>query len=542
MPWPWIKGDFYGLVYCVNHESKTLVPLSENVLDLTEQGRIYDLVEAIYRSMRAEGVQYALEPIPQSEHSSSSSPVQQIRTPSEILGGRPKEGTCLDLALFFCGVCLGYGLLPVLIVLEDHVFVAIAQNFDLRRWERRNARERSLFDHVLVGEDKAEDIRELIVSESYLAVECTGIACSLVMNPAFPEGIGREPDGAMSFGRATDAGREHFEEPGEPHSESGGRRRFVSAIDYGTAYRFLHIDPLSDEDESGRPFPHQAANASSPDDNPLPYLLNRSEQETELKKALLGHRALAPHRPLVCLIHGDVLECHEEFMNRLYEVSLPKFLAFWYPQRVREEAILRVTMEPSVERLGGEDWEQVLWSDLALGATDNRDTPRDAVINLISRRKLAVMIEAPLFSEKLSGMPLDRLDRFFEFWNRWQNTSEDLLIIVCLNLKYQPLYEGGWRNLWRGSLNDKLRRYVDELDFGRFPNVHGVCLPRLEAVSQTDAATAVRHARRSRGRGPTERDVIRAYNKRALQDHKGRIPMFHLLGELLPSDNNPHAN
>src|SRR5262245_29620774 len=45
---------------------------------------------------------------------------------------------------------------------------------------------------------------------------------------------------------------------------------------------------------------------------PLPYLCDRSEQEEELRAALLHHRRDKPQRPMVCLIHGNENEAHTE--------------------------------------------------------------------------------------------------------------------------------------------------------------------------------------------------------------------------------------
>lgn len=526
MPWKWIKGDYYGLVYFVTRESKSFVPLNINVLDLIQQDQINQVVEEIYEFLRTQGLQYALEPVPSSVDSSRASPLQHIRKPAEIIGSNPKEGTCLDLALFFCGVCLGYDLLPVLILLEEHAVVAVSSKFDLRRWERRRSKERFLFDDVLVKENQVEDLKNLLASGSYLTIECTGFARCQSLHPTFPEGFGRESNGDMSFRRAINAGLEHFRGTDEISINRSGKRKFLQAIDYGTSYRFLGIDPLSDVDE-GRPSRHKTPSGPSPELelelDPLPYLLNRNKPEMELRKALLAHRLFARQRPLVCLIHGDEFECHEDFINRIHK-SLPKILGFWDPEKA-EEPILRWPMELSFAQLTDEKWEDVFWGDLAAGITGTRETPRDTIINRISRHKVAVMIEVPVLSEQMKGIPLSRLDLFLQFWNQWQNVSQDLLLIVCLSLKYQKRFEGSWKTGWR-SLNNKLRRYVKELEFAAFENLQGVSL-QLEPITQNDATTAVR--RISNSTGLTERDVIRIYNQPGLSDNDGRISMFHLL-------------
>ncbi|MBD2452358.1 hypothetical protein H6G76_35715 [Nostoc sp. FACHB-152] len=54
----------------------------------------------------------------------------------------------------------------------------------------------------------------------------------------------------------------------------------------------------------------------------LPYLVNRSKQEYELEQKIRQ----APRFPLICIIYGDEFQSHQGFLERIYKVSLPKFL------------------------------------------------------------------------------------------------------------------------------------------------------------------------------------------------------------------------
>jgi hypothetical protein len=64
----------------------------------------------------------------------------------------------------------------------------------------------------------------------------------------------------------------------------------------------------------------------------LPYLLDRSEQEEKLIKAMVKHHREKPQRPFICVIHGDELECHTLYMKRLKIRSLPEILREWYQE------------------------------------------------------------------------------------------------------------------------------------------------------------------------------------------------------------------
>jgi hypothetical protein len=531
MPKKWPKGNYSLLAHLAFRQSSELVALKVNANDFVAQRRLDELVEAIYEAMRAADINYSLEPIPASERDSATAPYQLVRLPEEIMGANKREGTCLDLALFFSGVCLGYGLLPLLIVLGDpegvrdnhHVLVAVSRTLGLRQWKDRPLEEYSLLLKVQIGREHAEDICKLITDEAYVPVECTGFAHGHSFIPTLPEGRWREPDGTMLFENAKRAGLAHFDRLRE--------REFLSAIDYGTILRWFEIDPLADDDASGRTlnrFDAAQFDGRKPEADPLRYIIDRGEQEDALKASILSHRAHAARRPLVCVIHGDEAECHDNFVTRLERVSLPKFVGFWQVRPDAEGLILRKRMELSLGSLTAENWQSVLWGDLAAALTGDRETARASVIDDLSRRKPAVMIDASLLSEELKGVSPEQLDYFFKFWGTLPPLPTDLLLIVCLSLKYQSRFERGWLRPW-SALNDKLRRYVSELDFGAFKGVDGLCLPQLAAVTQKDATTAVQHPLAERY-GLYEDDVIRLYKK--MHDADWCIPMNELIYEL----------
>jgi hypothetical protein len=529
----WSKDNFFGLAHLASRRSSELVALSVNANDLVAQRRHDELVEAIYEAMRAAGINYGLEPAPPRERNSSHAPYQFVRMPEEIMVKNKREGTCLDLALFFSGVCLGYGLLPVLIVLGDpegvkdnrHVVVAVSRNLGLRDWDQREPKEYSLLLKVPVGREAADEVSKLILKEAYVAVECTGVASGESFISTFPEGKWREPDGTMLFESAKRAGVAHFDKP--------QAREFLSAIDYGTVYRYYEIDPLAGSDAGGRTirrFDEEQSGGRTPEADPLRYIIDRGEQEQALKEAVFEQRARAPKRPLVCVIHGDEAECHDNFLTRLRLITLPKIVGFWQRLLPDEVSVQTKTMELSLGGLTDENWERVLWGDFAAAVTNARDATPASVVEQISRCKPTFMIDVPLFSERLQGVSLEQLDYFFRFWGKLPPLPEDLLLIVCLSLKYQDKFERGWRRPW-GALNDKLKRYVRELNFGAFDGVEGVCLPQLKAVTQTDATSAVKHRLAERYR-LFEDDVIRLYRHSSMRDAEGRIPMDELIYQL----------
>src|SRR6185436_15339975 len=94
---PWSKVDRQGLARYISPEVVQWLVVPENRTDLLAQrdGR-YRLVRAIYRAVQHRSIRYAPERYELDEA------VQAIRTAHELLVA-PREGTCLDLALLFCG-------------------------------------------------------------------------------------------------------------------------------------------------------------------------------------------------------------------------------------------------------------------------------------------------------------------------------------------------------------------------------------------------------------------------------------------------------
>ncbi|NEP11794.1 MAG: pentapeptide repeat-containing protein [Symploca sp. SIO2C1] len=230
--WKWSKANEKSLAQFVSDRTKELLPkLSTSSFDLvqTRDGRL-KLVQSIYEQLLNQGIQYAYEKYhPEAE-------TQRIRTPKEVLD-TPGEGTCLDLALLFCGLCFGYELLPLLIVIEGHAFAAVSLNHQRREWNGF-ARERTLFNstELFRGDENHRELQKLIADGAYVAVECTGFAQTRSFTGSKPEAVGRTPQGTLTFERGIAAGREQLENSG---------REFQFAIDIAVAHYNWKIEPAA---------------------------------------------------------------------------------------------------------------------------------------------------------------------------------------------------------------------------------------------------------------------------------------------------------
>ena len=209
MPWPpWSKIALKDLACYVAPDaamSAAALQLPFNRHDLEQQpaGR-RQIVAALYSALatRQPPIQYDLEKLHLDDHA------QIIRTPQQILHS-PGQGTCLDLALLFCGLCLSQELLPLLIMLEGHALMAVSLRHGAREWEAFNRTEKIHFADDAGLCRKVTVLRELVRDGAYLAVECTGFAHNAAQ-------------GLLSFEQAVEAGAQRLQR---------GALRFQAALD-----------------------------------------------------------------------------------------------------------------------------------------------------------------------------------------------------------------------------------------------------------------------------------------------------------------------
>lgn len=243
--WIWSKADHRGLAHFVNEEAAWQVAaldLGINRLDeeVKEGGR-RRIVEVIYDKIRCRQprIDYDLEAF--LRHGDYR---QKIRTPRTILE-TDHRGTCLDLALLFCSLCLKNELLPFLLIVEGHALAAVhlthgrkSQGNDA--WDAFN---RTGFDVVQGGEGEIasrEAVLDWIDRSILLPVECTGFAHSEALPDTCPEGCGRT-GGFLDFEQAVAAGRAQIEKAARP---------FHYAIDIQFLQDELGFEPDAPPDSS----------------------------------------------------------------------------------------------------------------------------------------------------------------------------------------------------------------------------------------------------------------------------------------------------
>jgi hypothetical protein len=236
MSWPpYAKGDEKGLARYVIPAAAARLKLSVNRDDLLAQGAREELLKAMYTSLLEREVRYARELYdPRLEQ-------QLIRDPFAILDGSG-EGTCLDLALLFAGLCLAHELLPLVVVLDGHALVAVSLTRGRRAASAMTRQDGDEEGPWVEGGLLVEGstLRRLVERGDYIAIECTGFAASTAISDKLPEGKGRTLAGRMPFGRARAAGSEQLL----------GGRDFVFAIDIAVLQDLKFLVPFDVSDLS----------------------------------------------------------------------------------------------------------------------------------------------------------------------------------------------------------------------------------------------------------------------------------------------------
>jgi hypothetical protein len=226
--WPkWSRVDDRGLARFVTPQSNRWLPIPISRFDVNnEPDRQLIVAKAIYQALTERNIRYALE-----EYHPSQA-LQAIRTPPEIIEA-PREGTCLDLAALFCGLCLSYELFPIIIVIEEHALAAFSLTHNSRDWNGYRPG-RGLFNSEPLEDPKP--LRELIDNGEFLAVECTGFAHSNALGKAGidkPECFSRA-NGVLTFDQAVNVGRQQLDRQKNP---------FRFALDIAVAHYGWRIDP-----------------------------------------------------------------------------------------------------------------------------------------------------------------------------------------------------------------------------------------------------------------------------------------------------------
>ncbi|MGH9151934.1 MAG: CHAT domain-containing protein [Acidimicrobiales bacterium] len=269
----WRRSVPEDLAIFTTPDARRWLTLGRSSYELTDtpDGRL-DTVRAIYDALSTAGVRH----LPSADAADAAADAVAIASPEQVLRSA-KEGTTLDLAMLFSGLCLGNRLLPVVVLLGDEPLVLVW----LARGQADQApgagAEPGVFAGGLAtGEAAFDRLVQLVDGGSFVAVECSGFAAAPALHAASPAGRGRE-EGILPFDRSRSAGRERL---------ALERDRFTAAVEIAWLQRFGHKVPLLEADE--RPPAAVVRREAKPPPDPFRH---REDELARLEKAMLGESA-----------------------------------------------------------------------------------------------------------------------------------------------------------------------------------------------------------------------------------------------------------
>lgn len=160
----------------------------------------------------------------------------------------------------------------------------------------------------------------------------------------------------------------------------------------------------------------------------LPYLVNRSKQEYELEKGIKQLIKQATVFPCICIIYGDEFQSHEKFLERLYKVSLPKFL--------EQDSIKRYHLPSPPKFNNFNELSDYLHHQLADIVVKSRYASLEEINGCFNECPIPILIHTHILIEKWRKQEFETLHNLLNFWQLWPDGINQKLII-CIVIKYK---------------------------------------------------------------------------------------------------------
>lgn len=269
----------------------------------------------------------------------------------------------------------------------------------------------------------------------------------------------------------------------------------------------------------------------------LPYLCDRSPQEGQLSSALAAHQARKPQRPFLCIIHGDELECHTDFMWRLQRISFPHLLQL----ELKQLSVIEYSLEWPSSSARPHEHEKLFLGNLGSSLMKNSAASAEDVNKIIALHEQPLMISSSLLTEGFSVHGTDLLATFINFWNAWPDLPPGRTLINVVCIKHQrPETTPYFLPQKLKAIDDQLRTYLKDLDWSLYPGLSGVVLQELEAIGRGDVDnwSRIQHVRDVRR--IQDHEIRSLFSRTDLCTDDGRIPMEKLAPHLKALLSNKH--
>lgn len=218
----------------------------------------------------------------------------------------------------------------------------------------------------------------------------------------------------------------------------------------------------------------------------LPYLVNRYQQELELKQALDSQIS---SRFLVCIIHGDELQSHYKFLDRIQDYFLPQLLDL----DRNKTTIKRHKLECPSGFKKIKDLPDYLKMSLAKNVVNRASASLEEIQTIFNQYSSPVIVHTHLMTDDWEKQKIDILQELLKFCQDWYNQiniTEKL--IICIFIKYIQI-------TWRWNfiyyfykkyryyrINKKIRQDIEKIRNLDFDILSVVVLSELDSITRSD--------------------------------------------------------
>ena len=243
--------------------------------------------------------------------------------------------------------------------------------------------------------------------------------------------------------------------------------------------------------------PTNPSNTASSNKKPIPglllYLANRSLQEFELNKAIAIDKR-DTSRLLVCIIHGDQLQGHSKFLERMQNDFLPYLLDL-------DNNKTKVKIKPIEYSSELKDLNE-LPNFLLMKIKKSLSIQKSASLEEINKsfhKSSPIIVHTDIITDDWQKQGFQILNKLLEFWEDWHNKNTiNENVIICICIKYINI-KLIWNFKFISSLfkqyryqqiNDKMRKYITELsnikNIKKFNYLSVISLSELKDIGRAD--------------------------------------------------------
>lgn len=210
----------------------------------------------------------------------------------------------------------------------------------------------------------------------------------------------------------------------------------------------------------------------------LPYMSDRTRQRQGLKAALDEHRQKLSRRPLALLVHGDDGEAHEQFIRRLRDWTLPRYLGLDGHTRKIHHLEVEWSLVGKLETRF-----HLLRRDLAEKLRLPRDAEVDDMVRAVCDARAPLLVVSKIFAHDWRDHRL--IAKWLDFFAGFDDLPPGQLLVPVLVFIDKS---AAWRRLlsWKPDARRRTEKLVRRL-VGRpaeaRPKLEVVALERLRGVS-----------------------------------------------------------